>query len=703
MKTKVSVSKAILPKLSNPELTETIQAELESLSSTLRGPFPNREQSRLQTLRALEYILSKNYLQLEDLHKNPEKFFFLLELFGLAGGGSFATAAGVQLLLSGGGLNLMDPNLRASLLILVQRGLLLGCFCMTEIGHGSNVPDIETVAIYDEINDQFIIDNVYTICRNKKLIYFESANDPAAITASKIFIGNAGKADFGIVFAQLFLKNKEGEYIFKGTHAFYVPFTLKGQKALYPQTTTWKPPYIEFYDVGEKFGLNDIVNYVIRFHQVRIPRANMMMHNLVELSQSGDYKKLVPAPLNTLYSIIKYGRIYISCTSASFTSVMFYVGVDLRKKVLMPNTNQSNQSPFFFSTPIYPDIYSLSRWASFSVALFLAKRALIKDIDHLDDAIATGMKVFSTTLTEKVYNEINFFIPSNSYTKNSLNTIFRDWVASCTYEGDNGVIPQKTVGDELLRLQSLIQHSSLFFGSFFKKFPDLKGMIKNFPNVHERQVGMSIAKALLSSIESLFKIEMKDEPLHKMFEQTWLMIFILSLKLAPLNALKSKEQRSKIFSEIWNNHQLLINALSNMISALFVLNELKNHADSDLMKNIYIVFRNEIFLTFYQNLFSHAGTLSEPVIIDGVSQRSLAEDLLLVFIEHNFPQGGILVNLKKEQRNACEKIAPFFNEITAAMTNQNAAFEKLIEEILITEPQTSEPGSEVENLTKARL
>lgn len=697
------IIKSNLPNLSNPQLTETIQSELKTLSNSLKGPFQHREQSRLHTLRALQYILSKNYLQLDDLSKNPEKFFFLLELFGLAGGGSFATLAGVQLLLAGGGLKLMAPELRTRLLRLVQKGFLLGSFCMTEIGHGSNVPGLETVAFYDQKNDQFIIDNVYTIYRNGKLIQFETANDPESIKASKIFIGNAGNADFGIVFAQLILKGKEGEWVSKGVHAFYVPFTVKGQKALYPHLDSWEPPYIEFYDVGEKFGLNDIANYVIRFHQVRIPRANMMMHNLVELSPTGDYKRLVPSPLNTLYSIIKYGRIYISCTSSSFISVMFYVGSDLRRKALLSKqtTNSSNQSPSFFYGPSYPDIYSLSRWASFSVALFLAKRALIKNIDQLDDAIATGMKVFSTTLTEKVFNEINFFIPSNSYTKIMLNNIFRDWVASCTYEGDNGVIPQKTVGDELLALQSLIQHSGLFFG----KFPDLHGMIKNSPTVHDLQMAKNIAFAIVFTLVDLFKIELKDAISCQMFEQTWLMIIILSLKLSPIQKIKSKEHKSEIFSKEWNNHQLFVNALSNMISALFVLGELKKHICSELMQNIYIVFRNEVFLTFYLNLFTQAGILFEPVIIDGVNQRGLVEALLLVFVEHGFPSAEVLANLKKEQRQACEKIAPSFDEIIQATTNHNPVFEKMIEQMLLVEPPKREFGCEIENITssKARL
>jgi acyl-CoA oxidase len=64
----------------------------------------------------------------------------------------------------------------------LQRGALsltnmVGCFAMTELGHGSNVPGLETTATFDEASDQFIIHtpNV-TATKVRHCIYFSKKN-----------------------------------------------------------------------------------------------------------------------------------------------------------------------------------------------------------------------------------------------------------------------------------------------------------------------------------------------------------------------------------------------------------------------------------------------------------------------------------------------------------------------------------------------
>ena len=67
---------------------------------------------------------------------------------------------------------------------------LIGCFCMTELGHSSHLRGAETTATFDVEKDCFLL------------------NSPT-ITSSKWWIGQAGQiATHGIVFAQLITQNK---------------------------------------------------------------------------------------------------------------------------------------------------------------------------------------------------------------------------------------------------------------------------------------------------------------------------------------------------------------------------------------------------------------------------------------------------------------------------------------------------------------
>ena len=105
---------------------------------------------------------------------------------------------------------------------------LPGCFAMTELGHGSNVYDIETEAHYRPESEEFEI-----------ITPSESAR--------KEYIGNAAcHGRLATVFAQLFVGGER-----HGVHALLVP--IRGQDGRVRDG-------VRIEDCGEKLGLNGVDN-----------------------------------------------------------------------------------------------------------------------------------------------------------------------------------------------------------------------------------------------------------------------------------------------------------------------------------------------------------------------------------------------------------------------------------------------------------
>jgi len=160
---------------------------------------------------------------------------------------------------------------------------IVGCFGMTELGHGSFVRGIETTAEFDSESDEIVI------------------NTPSD-TATKWWIGGAAhSATHCSVFAQLIVKGER-----KGVHAFVVPIR--------DTETGWPLPGVEIGDIGAKMGRHGIDNGWIRFDHVRVPRMNMLMKH-AKLSRDGVYTK--PAKAQLAYGALVMGRTAIMRDAAN--------------------------------------------------------------------------------------------------------------------------------------------------------------------------------------------------------------------------------------------------------------------------------------------------------------------------------------------------------------------------------------------------
>jgi acyl-CoA oxidase len=185
---------------------------------------------------------------------------------------------------------------------------LLGCFAMTETGHGSNVQQLGTTATYDSDTDEFVV------------------NTPAD-EARKDYIGNAAcHARMAAVFAQLIVGDES-----HGVHVLVVP--LRDEHGDIHQG-------VRIEDCGEKMGLNGVDNGRIWFDNVRVPRQ-ALLNRYGGVNERGAYESPIENPNKRFFTMLGaliQGRVCISgaSISAAKTALTIAVRYGLRRTQFGP-------------------------------------------------------------------------------------------------------------------------------------------------------------------------------------------------------------------------------------------------------------------------------------------------------------------------------------------------------------------------------
>ena len=185
---------------------------------------------------------------------------------------------------------------------------LLGCFAMTETGHGSNVQQLGTTATYDSDTDEFVV------------------NTPAD-DARKDYIGNAAcHARMAAVFAQLIVGDES-----HGVHVLVVP--LRDEHGDIHQG-------VRIEDCGEKMGLNGVDNGRIWFDNVRVPRQ-ALLNRYGGVNERGAYESPIENPNKRFFTMLGaliQGRVCISgaSISAAKTALSIAVRYGLRRTQFGP-------------------------------------------------------------------------------------------------------------------------------------------------------------------------------------------------------------------------------------------------------------------------------------------------------------------------------------------------------------------------------
>ena len=181
---------------------------------------------------------------------------------------------------------------------------LLGCFAMTETGHGSDVQEIETTATYDPGTEEFVV------------------HSPTPSSRKDYIGGAAESATVAAVFAQLITRGEN-----HGVHCIVVPIR-NGNGDDMPGVRTW--------DCDYKGGLPGVDNGRIMFNQVRVPRGNLL-NKFADVDPDGTYSSPIENPSRrffTMLGTLVRGRVTVggSATAAARVALDIAVRYGLQRR-----------------------------------------------------------------------------------------------------------------------------------------------------------------------------------------------------------------------------------------------------------------------------------------------------------------------------------------------------------------------------------
>ncbi|MEH3129388.1 MAG: acyl-CoA dehydrogenase [Mycolicibacterium neoaurum] len=308
---------------------------------------------------------------------------------------------------------------------------LLGCFAMTETGHGSDVQSLETTATYDPQTQEFVIDSPTPSSR-------------------KDYIGGAAEtARVAAVFAQLITKG-EGH----GVHCFVVPIRDDAGNDLPGVTTS---------DCHYKGGLPGVDNGRIQFDQVRIPRENLL-NKYADVSEDGTYSSPIENKgrrFFTMLGTLIRGRVTVGGSAGAAARVALDIATRYalqRRQFEAPGSENEvlimdylvHQRRLF---PLIAKSYALQ----FAQNELVAKCHELQTAENPDaeeqrelESRAAGLKAANTWHATRAIQEAREACGGAGYlAENRLIALKADTDVFTTFEGDNHVLTQ-LVAKELL-------------------------------------------------------------------------------------------------------------------------------------------------------------------------------------------------------------------------------------------------------------
>ncbi|MCM4169298.1 acyl-CoA oxidase [Arenibacter sp. H213] len=332
--------------------------------------------------------------------------------------GSLTIKFGVQFGLFGGSVQkLGSKKHHDQYLKNIGEAKLLGCFAMTETGHGSNVRGIKTTATYTRETDAITI-------------HTPGKND------NKEYIGNALHGSMATVFAQLIVKGKN-----HGVHAILVPLRDENNNLM---------PGVTIEDCGYKLGLNGVDNGKIWFNQVQVPRENLL-NKYGDIKPDGSYYSAIKNPNKRFFTMLGTlvgGRICVAKGALGGAKMALAIAVKYALKRRQFNDSIKIQEDLIMDYPSHQ--LRLTPPIAKSYVYHVTLEALMKT--YSDDTITdkrevetqvAALKAVITWFANETIQECREACGGKGYLlENRIADLKTDVDIFTTFEGDNTVLLQ---------------------------------------------------------------------------------------------------------------------------------------------------------------------------------------------------------------------------------------------------------------------
>ncbi|GMT04236.1 hypothetical protein PENTCL1PPCAC_26410 [Pristionchus entomophagus] len=316
-----------------------------------------------------------------------------------------------------------DEELAAEIIPRAMTLQIIGTYAQTEMGHGTNLRELETTATYDKKTQEFVI---HTPTRS----------------AMKWWPGNLGKmSNYAVVACQLYIDGKK-----IGPHNFLVQ--LRCEKTHQPL------PGITVGDIGPKIGYNTADNGYLAFDNVRIPRKRMLMKH-AKVSPDGTYTHPIHSKLS--YGTMVHVRAHMIYThghmlATAATVATRYSAVRRQGRIEQGGPEVQILDYQTQQHRIFPQIaraYAMmftglevkSLYAKYLEEIAKGQADLLPDLH----AITSGLKSVVTHMAALGIEQCRMSCGGHGYSDASgLPKLYGVQIGGCTYEGENMVMLQQT-------------------------------------------------------------------------------------------------------------------------------------------------------------------------------------------------------------------------------------------------------------------